>query len=722
MKSRITLLALVLISVFVFPAWTSLDEGMWMLDQITKLPLDKMKNNGFELTPEQIYNPDGLSIKDAIILIGGGTASFVSPNGLILTNHHIAFESIVSVSTENEDRLKNGFLAKSYEEEIPVNNVAARLLVQMKDITLEVLSAVSDTMSLETRQKNINDKLREIEKREKGTTDYDCRAVDTFYGLKYYLFIYEVIEDIRLVYCPPNDIGNFGGEVDNWIWPRHTGDFAFWRAYVSPNGKGVKYSKENLPYKPKKFLPLSSKGFEEGSFMMIMGYPGRTYRYRTSYDVELAYNEVLPYTADIYKTQIDAVHSFTKTDRSKELQYAGFLQGIENTQKKFLGIEAGIKRTGLIQIKRNEEEEFLRYTMSDLDLNLKYGTVLIEMKRLIDELSQYNKKRILFGSINRSCEILKIARRFKDFVNNPTRIVDGKKPLHTETDYSTMKTYLADVYKGFNNDIDKELLTQLLLKAAELPAIQRIVAIDKIFGSKTGDKRNKSIREFVDDLYSETKLTSQEKAEKFLKEEDDDILDDEFVKFVQKLDKEDAVIKERYTKYETEIGAMRTKLMEALIHWKGDGFYPEANRTMRFTYGTVKPFTPKDAVTFDYVTSLAGIIEKESSEDPFKVPPKLKELWEKKDFGNYTDKHINDIPVAFIANVDVTGGNSGSPIINGKGEVAGCSFDGNWESVVGDYYFDEPMNRTINVDSRYILFILDKFADAQNLLQEMVIK
>ncbi|MBU2470994.1 MAG: S46 family peptidase [Bacteroidetes bacterium] len=729
MKFKNVLLALLLIAFIILPGSLISDEGMWLLDGINKLPLSEMKKNGLELTPEQIYNSDGQSIKDAIVLLGGGTASFVSASGLILTNHHVAYGAIVSVSSVMEDRLKHGFLAQNYEEELPIENMTAQVLVSMKEITSEVLAAVNhdkigvnDSMTSQDRQKTINAKLREIEKREKGDTEYECRATDVFNGVKYYVFTFEIMKDVRLVYAPPNSIGNYGGEIDNWMWPRHTGDFSFMRTYVSPEGKSVKFAKENVPYKPKHFLPISTKGFEEGSYMMIMGFPGRTFRYRTSYDIDIAYNEALPMTIDLFKTRIDIIQNLTKNERAKELKYANRLRGIENSYKNSLGVVEGMRKINLLQKKRSEEEEFLMYVNSKPDLQIKYGTVLLEMKRLIDELSAYNKKRIVLSNIQSSCDMLRLAQRFMTYAKNPPKDSTGKPIERTEADYSAVKPLITSAFKNVDLAIDKELLTAMLIKAANLPANQQIEAVVKIVGNKTGEKRDKAIRCFVDDLYSDSDLLSQEKAEKFLTKSDKKILDDEFVEFATALDKDDAVVKEKYARYEAEMALMRTQLMEAWIAWKGESLYPDANRTIRFTYGTVKPFKPRDAVYYDYVTTLGGVVEKETGADPFEVPVKLKELWEKKDFSIYADKRLGDIPVAFLANLDITGGNSGSPVINGRGELAGCAFDGNWESVVGDYYFQEPLNRTISVDSRYILFILDKYSDSQNILYEMVIR
>lgn len=721
MKSKIYLLSLIFALFISTSANALLDEGMWMLDAINKLPLNEMKKTGLELTPEQIYNPNGTSLKDAVVLLGGGTGSFVSPNGLILTNHHVAYGAIVSVSSVMEDRLKNGFLANKYEEEIQIDNMTAQVLISMKEITEEVLAEIKDDMTAADRQKAINAKLREIERREKGNSDFECRATDVYNGVKYYLFTFEIIKDIRLVYAPPNSIGNYGSEIDNWVWPRHTGDFSFLRAYVSPEGKTVKFSKDNVPYKPKHFFPISTKGFDEGSYQMIMGFPGRTFRYRTAADIKVAFEEALPTTVDLFRTRIEIINKWSKKDRAIELKYANRVRGLENTYKKSLGVLEGMKRINLLQMKEAEEADFLKFINSNPELNNRYGNLLSEIDKLTNEMLQDNKKRMMLMNLQ-STDLYRLAQRLMSFTAVPARDSLGKIIQRTDTDRAPIKNFFDAVYKNYLPEVDKELFTALLMKAADLPSEQSFEVVQKIVKGKTGDKRERAIRKFVDDLYCDTDLRTKEKAEKLLKEDDDDIRDDEFVEFAIALDKDDAVMKDRYAKYETQIGLLRTKLMEAYMKWKGENLYPDANRTMRFTYGTVKTLRPRDAVNLDYVTTLGGVMEKETGSEPFDVPAKLRQLWEKKDFGIYTDKKSGDVPVAFISNLDITGGNSGSPILNGKGELTGCAFDGNWEGVVGDYHFEDAMNRTISVDSRYILFILDKFSGAQNLLNEMLIK
>ncbi len=703
-------------------ASSNLDEGMWLLDDINRLPLTEMRKNGWELTADQIYNSDKASIKDAIVLLGGGTASFVSNKGLILTNHHVAYGAIVSVSSVMEDRLKDGFSAQNYDEELPIENMTAQVLISMREITNEVLETVSGITSADDRQKAITAKLREIEKTEKGITEYECRATDLYNGVKYYVYTFQVMKDVRLVYAPPNSIGNYGGEVDNWMWPRHTGDFSFMRAYVSPEGKSAKYSKDNVPFQPKHFLPFSIGGFDEGTFMMIIGFPGRTFRYRTAADIELAQDETLPLTVDVFKTRIDIINKWSAKDRADELKYANRVRGLENTYKNFIGTLEGMKRINLVKKKQTDENEFINFISRDTQLMQKYGNVLAEMKEAIIELKTYNKKRLLMTNIQASSDLLRIANRFLQFVNNPPKDSSGKVIARTDADYAPVKTFIESAYKNFVLQIEKEQLFAMLLKAADLPAAQQLNAVKNIVKSKTGDKRNKAIQSFVDEIYTDTDLLNKESAQKLLMKKDSKILDDDFVEFASMLDKDDREIKDKYARYESRINNLRALLMEGYIAWKGGAAYPDANRTIRFTYGTVKTLAPRDATVYNYITTLTGVMEKESDKEPFDVAPKLRTLWTEKDFGPYIDKRMNDVPVAFLADLDITGGNSGSPIINGKGELTGCAFDGNWESIVGDYYFEDRLNRVISVDSRYILFILDKFSNAKNILNELVIK
>jgi hypothetical protein len=721
MKKFIGIACLALVSCLFFTAWRAPDEGMWLLTQIKKLPLEEMKSHGLELTPDQIYNPDGTSLKDAIVLLGGGTSSFVSADGLVLTNHHVAYSAIQSVSSVAEDYLQNGFYATTKEEELSIPTYTAQIVTAMKDVTSDIMSAVSDTMSSETRAKAIQAKSREIEKTTKGTTDFECRVSDTYNGVKYILYTYEVLRDVRLVYAPPSAIGNYGGETDNWIWPRHTGDFSFMRAYTGPDGKPAKYSRDNIPFHPKAYLPISTKGYDEGSFAMIMGFPGRTYRYRTSPEIQLAKDETLPLTIELYKKRMDIMEAAGKKDRAVEIKFANRWRGLANTYKNSLGTLEGMKRCDLLKLRRNEERKFLEFLATNPDLQQKYGSILTDITKTYDEFRSFSQQQILLGQLLSGVDVLRIASQFKDYANSFTKDSTGNmRP--GEKNVSTLKEFLPTSFKIVDLPVDREILTALIVRAAGLPAGQKIDAVERIVRSKKGAEREGEVAQFVDELYKESKLTTPEGCDKMMAKSADDIRNDKFVQFAIELDKTNSGLQGRTAKYNARIALLRGKLIEAEMAWRSADMYPDANRTIRFTYGQVKSYYPRDAVHYSYETSLTGVMEKETGEDPFIVPKKLRELWEKKDFGPYVDPKLHDVPVAFLADLDITGGNSGSPVINGKGEIIGLAFDGNWESVVCDYVFQESLDRSINVDARYILFILDKYADAKNILGELKIQ
>lgn len=721
MKKTLLLFLAIATCWLLFAAWKTPDEGMWLLTQIGRLPIADMQRHGLKIPASEIYNPDN-SLTSAIVLLGGGTSSYISAEGLLLTNHHVAYGAIQSLSSVQEDYLKDGFYAKTRADELSAPSYEARTVVKIADVTAKVLSAVSDTMSAETRSKAIQAKMRELEKEEQGTTDYDCRVSDNFNGLKYLMYVYDVIRDIRIVYAPPTAIGNYGGEVDNWYWPRHTGDFSIMRAYVGPDGKHARYSKDNVPYHPKRYLAISSKGFTEGDFAMIIGFPGTTYRYRTKAEIQLQRDESIPLIIDLFKTRMDIMEAAGKKDRAIEIMYANRWRGLANTEKKYVGVLEGMKRADILLVRDKIESDFNKFIDTKPELETKYESLLSDIAAAEMELKTFNKKQIVLGQLLSGSDYLRLAGRFNSFAKSFAKDSVTGKVRASDAAVKALSDYITNTFKNMDTRIERDLFFAMLSKAAELPPSQQLESIASIVGSKTGEDRTEALKEFADKLFRKSDIMTKEGSEKLMKDDADDIMDDRFVKFAIDLDKENSPVQAMAAKFNAKITLFRSKLMEAWMAWKGDGLYPDANRTIRFTYGQIGSFYPRDAVLYNWVTTLSGVMEKETGEDPFIVPPKLRQLWEKKDFGQYYDPRIKDVPVAFIANLDITGGNSGSPVMNGSGELIGCAFDGNWESVVGDYIFQDPLNRTISVDSRYVLFILDKYSDAQTILKELTIK
>jgi len=721
MKKIIGLSIVLVLAFGLFGGGRWMDEGMWLLDSINKLPVAEMKKNGLALTPEQIYSATGPSLKDAIVLLGGGTASFVSAQGLIITNHHVAFGGIQSLSSVQDDYLKTGFWATTRGEELSTT-YTAQIVVGMKDVTADVLSAVSDTMTAEARAKAVQAAIARIEKAAKGTTQYTCRISDMYSGGKYYLFTYEAFADVRLVYAPPSAIGNYGGEVDNWMWPRHTGDFSLMRVYCGPDGKSAKYAKENIPHTPKVFLPISAQGYTEGSFAMIMGFPGRTYRYREAAAVQLAHDETLPTTIDLYKTRMDIIDAAGKKDRALEIRFASRARGLANTYKNYLGTLEGMQRADLLSQKRSEELRFAAYLKSAPEIAAKYGTLPGDLERASAELKTFNRKSIVLMNLATGVDLVRLAARFRTYAGL-YRDSAGVSLTPSAKDRDGMREFIGSVHKIFDQTVDRQTLCALILKNLEMPMEQQAGAFREIAGSRTGADREKNVREFVDDLYDETLMTTPAGCEKLHKGGANAINDDAFFEFAATIDAERAPLTAKVAKFNAMMSRLRARFIEAWLGWKkGDVVYPDANRSIRFTYGTVRPYSPRDGVEYRHYTTLTGVLEKAQADDPFIVPAKLKDLWRKRDFGRYADSRTGEVHVAFLADLDITGGNSGSPVINGKGELIGCAFDGNWEAVVGDYYFQERFNRTISVDSRYVLFVLDKFSGAENILKELVIR
>ncbi len=706
----------------VFSAARWADEGMWLLDSVSHLPLGTMKTYGLELAPKQIYNPDGPSLKDAILLLSGGTASFVSADGLILTNHHVAYGGIQSLSSVQADYLKNGFLAKSRTEELSTT-YTAQILKEMRDVTGEVLSAVSDTMSPEQRSTAVRAKIRDVERTARGSTDLNCRVSETFNGLKYYLYIFETLTDIRLIYAPPTSIGNFGGEVDNWVWPRHTGDFSFMRAYVGPDGKPAKYSKDNVPYHPAMYLPFSTAGVHEGSFAMIMGYPGRTYRYREAAGVQLAHDETLPTTIDLYKARIDVINAAGANDRAVQIKYASKVRGIANMYKKYIGILEGMTRGDLLNSKRNEEREFEAFLRSTPSLSRKYGHLLPDLEKANAELRTVNRKGLLLQSLTTGLDLFRLATRFHTYAGSYMTDSTGRVQLPPERERTALTEYVTSVFRNFDLGVEKGVLTALIMKDLDFPPEQQITLFRDLARSTDPAERQAAAREYVEHLYDDSRLSTPEGCRKLMEEGSEAIDEDALVAFAISLEQEQAPVTAITSRANAALTPLRQRYVEAWLAWKdGSLVYPDADRSIRLTYGQVKPFRPRDAVQYDFVSTLSGVMEKADTTDPFRVPDRLKELWQKKNFGRYADPVLHDVPVAFIADLDITNGNSGSPVLNGKGEIIGCAFDGNWEGVVGDYLFQDSLNRTIAVDARYILFVLDKFSGAQNILNELAIR
>jgi hypothetical protein len=723
--------ALLVVSLLISPLSSLADEGMWLPDSISKLPLAEMKKRGFELKPEDIYSLTKPSLKDAIVQISiGGTGSFVSPEGLILTNHHVAFAAITRASTSEKDYINNGFLAKSRAEEIPAQGYFIKITQDFKDVTAEVLSAVKPEMSFEARLRAISLKQEEIGKANSREKEgIDAQVVEASGGYQYFLYTYLKLRDVRLVYAPPKSIGYYGGDPDNFEWPRHCGDFAFLRAYVGPDGNPAGFNKANAPFKPKKFLPINATGIKEGDFSMVMGYPGSTFRLRESYSVEYRQNIQLPDQIASLRQQIDTLTKVSEKDPQLKIRFADRIFSLSNALKAYEGAVAGLKRMDLVARKRAEESDMKKWVGANQVAKAKYGETLPQLESLYLELTANSlKQNALNGLLNSGnlIEALEFAYEralSRDLPANERalRFSDQALPMVTEQ--------LSSDWEEREPEAESKLMAAALARLADLPTDRKIQAVDKLFEGKSGKERRDAEAEFASKTIEGSKFKSFDELKKLFTASAADLraIDDPAMKLVIAVVDENSPLAKQQSQILNTIAKVRPQYVAAIQEFRqatnrGLPYYPDANFTLRFTYGDVRGYKPRDAITYDYQTSLAGVIAKDTGEDPFNVPEKLKELFRKKDFDGYADPRLNDVPVDFLTTTDITGGNSGSPMMNGRGEIIGLAFDGNYEGLGGDYAYDISSNRTIAVDIRYVLFLTEKFGGAGHLLNEMQVK
>ncbi|MCX6233093.1 MAG: S46 family peptidase [Bacteroidetes bacterium] len=689
------------------------DEGMWLPMFIERLNYVDMQKMGLHLTAEELYSINHSSLKDAIVNFGNFcTAEVVSNEGLLLTNHHCGYEALQKHSSIEHDYLTNGFWAYNKSEEIPTEGLTATFLIRMEDVTKKVLANVSDTMSLASRRaaiSKVNEKLKK-EAGEKGKYLVDIKSF--FDGNEYYMFVYEVYEDVRLVGAPPSAIGKFGGDTDNWMWPRHTGDFSMFRVYATADGKPSKFDKTNVPLKPKHVLPISIKGVKKSDYAMIWGYPGSTERYMTSYGVQSTLELANPAIINAGNIMLPIMKKDMDADQAVKIKYASTYAQLANVWKNKIGESKGLKKLKVYDKKKALENELQLWIDADPARKAKYGNVISDMattsKQLLDlkaELYLWYFQGILMSSKTMLAPLQLMGM---------SALLE-KKDTKPEA-YNDYKEIMKELYKDCNLATEKKLFAAgLELYKKEVPANLLPDIFELINKEYKGD-----IQKFTDEAFKESMMVSEESFAKFIKKPNAKKFKNDLV------NKTTTSIYNMYMKLNMEQKDINTKLntakrlfMAALREMQPNKkFYPNANFTMRMTYGQVLDYTAADAVQYDYVTHLSGVMEKEDpTNDEFIVPVKLKELYKNKDFGRYGSN--GDLVTCFLTTNDITGGNSGSPVINGDGQLIGLAFDGNWEAMSGDVAFEPELQRTICVDIRYVLFCIDKMANAQNLIKEM---
>ena len=688
------------------------DEGMWMLPYLQKMNIRNMKERGCKLSAEEIYSINKSSLKDAIVIFGGGcTGEIVSPEGLLFTNHHCGFGSIQALSSVEHDYLKNGFWAMSQAEELPAPGLSVRFIRKIMDVTSEVIGNVPSIAGQKEYEEITSENIKALADRlSEENPGMQIQIEPFFEGNQFFAFVVEQFRDVRLVGTPPQSIGKFGGDTDNWMWPRHTGDFSIFRVYAGPDNKPADYSPENRPYKADKYLKVSLDGVDEGDFAMIMGFPGSTQRYATSYEIDNMLRISNPQRIFIRGERQAILWEDMLASDKVRIQYASKYAGSSNYWKNSIGMSRGIEKLRVKERKQEQEAAFQAWARQHTLPEEGYMDALSKIRGAYETLEvpsaglQYLSEAFLRG-----IELLTPAL---SFTRQSAPMPEIKEPENA-------RKAMAKWYKDYNAPTDRKVAKRMLQIArenmAKLPSFYAGI-VDKQFGGDTDA--------YVDWLYDNSIFASEERVMALIDDySPEKVAADPAVVLansVRELYKE--LSDARGDAYDRLSEGSRKYVAGLMLQNPAKAWASDANFTIRLTYGRVLPYNPADGIRYNHYTTLKGVMEKEDPKNPaeFTVPAKLKELYAARDFGCYANKQ-GELPVAFLADCDITGGNSGSPVMNARGELIGLAFDGNWEAMSGDVAFEPELQRTISVDGRYVLFIIDKFAGAGWLLDEMTL-
>jgi hypothetical protein len=697
------------------------DEGMWLPQLLKAMNESDMQAHGLQLTAEDLYSVNNSSLKDAIVSLGGFcTAEMISSEGLMLTNHHCAFGSIQEHSSVSNDYLKDGFWAMSRDEELPNEGLTASFLVSIDDVTARVIAELNDDMSEKERKTKIREISKTIVDEATEGTHYSARVKSFFGGNDFYIMKYEVFRDVRLVGAPPSAIGKFGGDTDNWMWPRHTGDFALYRIYCAPDGTPADYSVENIAYQPKHHLPIQLDGVDNGDYTMIFGFPGSTDRFLTSYGVQQALDISNPTTVDIRSEKLAIMKAGMDASKRTKIQYASKYARTSNYWKYYIGQSKGLKSMRVYNKKIALEDEFRTWVSTDVERQEKYGEAL----DLIESAYHTNKNIELNRTYLNEAIFMGAEIMYWSFKMNRAIASLPDEGKERNVAIREIKKEAREFYKDYNASFDQELFASMLeMYYYDVPKTQHAKIFKTIENQLFGFKKL-DFGWYAKYAFKRSIFSSREKFFSFLEKPSSSRIErDPAYKTLMSI----------YNLYIEQISPKRATVRQELA--KGNRlfiaglremnpdkkYYSDANSTMRMTYGNVGDYNPGEAMHYNYYTTIDGVIQKEdATSEEFQVPERLKELYEIGDYGQYADKDGN-LRINFISNNDITGGNSGSPVINAWGEIVGTAFDGNWEAMSGDIAFEKEIQRTISVDIRYIMFIIDKFAGATHLINEMTI-
>jgi hypothetical protein len=702
--------------VFFIVCSLSAKEGMWIPLLLEKYNLAEMQEMGFELTAQDIYDINNASMKDAVVVFGGGcTGEMISPEGLLITNHHCGYRQIQSHSSVENDYLTNGFWAMSREEELPNPGLTVRFLEYMEDVTDEVMDG-TEVLETEERDKRLKQNTDRLEKKVSENGNYMTQVKPLFYGNKYYLYVYKVFRDVRLVGAPPSAIGKFGGDTDNWMWPRHTGDFSLFRVYADRNNEPADYSPDNVPFQPKKFFPISLDGVQPGDFTMVFGNPGSTMQYIPSHEVDIIQNQRDPDRIAIRHKKLEIIKEAMESEPKVRIQYSAKHASISNAWKKWQGEILGLERLDAVNKKLAFEAEFKDWAEANGSWDSQYQQVFENFDALYFLYRDFIKASDYYSEIvMRGIEAFQVASRVNDIIIN----IENNQDKRLENDLKSTLEFLPKFFKDYHQPVDEQLFEVLLpLLANDLKSEFTPEYLNTVLAKNDGEK-------LVQKVYQKSILNDEQKLKELLETGDEKQLlklrKDPLVELFNRLNFHyEANIKPVVDTLNSRINRNMKIYMAGIMEMKkGEPLYPDANLTLRVAYGKVEGYEPRDGVKYKHYTTLEGIMEKDNPEIyDYNVPERLKELFHSKDFGQYADSE-GYLPVCFTASNHTTGGNSGSPVVNAKGELIGVNFDRCWEGTMSDIMYDPEQPPNISIDIRYALFLIDKFAGAGYLLEEM---
>lgn len=687
------------------------DEGMYAPEQISKLPLAK---RGLKIKPSDIYNPNGNALSNAVVRLSiGCTAEFVSPKGLILTNHHCGFDALVAASKPGQDYAKDGYRAASISNELPAKDYQVFVTKRVEDVTAKITKGTENLTGTELADaiKKNSDDLQKAEQAKAGA-DTTIRIQGLNSGFYYFLYETMAVKDVRVVYAPPQMIGFYGGDPDNFEWSRHTGDFTFLRAYVAPDGKSAEYSPNNVPFVPKKYLTMNLGGVKENDFVFVLGYPGATTRYRESQTIEYNEDTNYPLLRDFLRAWSSALTKIGEDDEAKRIKLQGEIFSLDNARKVYEGNVDALRRSDFLDQRREQEKKFTTWVNANPARTTKYGEVLPRLQTISNEFYANSARDSLIRRIPNPGYTPIFKQVFDAFT-----AVKNKQKITAEK-----RTEIEEAYKNREPVLDREMLKFFLKAMSELPDNQKIPMLENLFNRFQGKERREAEESFVERIVENKDFDNAQEVVKLYDEDYDDLQKKypDVTSFIAYLADERGKYTARATSYNGEIDRLRQLYLRGMSEMNGTLVYPDANSTLRFTFGNVKGYSPREAVQYTPFTTLKGVLEKDTGVFPFDSPDKLRTLQETKNFGRYG---VGDsVPVNFLATTDIIGGNSGSPIMNAYGEQVGIVFDGNYEGLGNDLFFDPNYGRTIAVDIRYVLFVTEKFADAKWIVDEMTLK